>query len=63
VQLHGIRSRRSGQFVYIEIFLEFDQQRLMGDIQKTIDLITSSLEQKIEGSQVLVVSTTSPIST
>ncbi len=61
VELHGIRSRRSGQFVYIEIFLEFDPDRLMGDVQKAMDLIASSLEQKIKGSQVLIVSRTSSI--
>lgn len=61
VELHGIRSRRSGQFVYIEIFLEFDPDRLMGDVQKAMDLISSSLEQKIKGSQVFVVSRTSPV--
>jgi ferrous-iron efflux pump FieF len=43
--LHGIRSRRSGTEVYIDIFLEFDPEKKAGDIQA----VATSLRHKIEG--------------
>ena len=52
--LHGVRSRRSGGDIYIEIFLEFDPQHLMGDVQKAIDRIKLSLEREISNSHVVV---------
>jgi len=52
--IHGIRSRRSGANVYIEIFLEFDGDRKMADVQKVIDAIKRSLESKINGSQIVI---------
>jgi ferrous-iron efflux pump FieF len=62
VELHGIRSRRTGQLVFIEIFLEFDANKLMGEIQTVINQIKSDLEKKIDGSQVLIVPSISSIS-
>ncbi|MDD5494492.1 MAG: cation transporter dimerization domain-containing protein, partial [Dehalococcoidia bacterium] len=59
--IHGIRSRRSGASVYVEIFLEFDGQRKMSDVQGVIDAIKSNLEQKINGSQIVISPTTSPV--
>jgi len=61
LELHGVRSRRSGQFVYIEIFLEFDGSRTMNDVQLAIKRMTASLEEKIPGSQVLIIPRTAPI--
>lgn len=52
--LQGIRSRRSGSHIYIEIFLHFNKDCLMGDVQRIIEEITTSLERKIIGSQVVV---------
>ena len=43
--LHGIRSRRSGTDVYIEILLEFAPEKKAGDIQA----VAASLRQRIEG--------------
>ena len=51
---HGVRSRRSGSNIYIEIFLEFDGERRMKDVQKVIDSIKASMESKIKGSFVTV---------
>jgi len=58
---HGLRSRRSGTAVYIEIFLEFDGHRLMADVQKTIDALRTELEQKIPGSHVIIVPATARV--
>ncbi|NQT48391.1 MAG: hypothetical protein HQ578_05395 [Chloroflexi bacterium] len=59
--VHGIRSRRSESNVYIEIFLEFDSEQKMGDVQRVINEMKASLEEKIPGSQVVIAPTTSPV--
>lgn len=57
IAIHGIRSRRSGADIYIEILLEFDGDRRMTDVQKAIDEMKSALEQKISGSQIIIAPT------
>jgi ferrous-iron efflux pump FieF len=59
--LHGIRSRRSGTNVYIEIFLEFDGTRKMSEVQGTINRIRNSLEAHIPRSSVSIVPTDAPV--
>jgi cation diffusion facilitator family transporter len=59
--LHGVRSRRSGTNVYIEIFLEFDGDRKMSEVQDTINRIRRSLETNIPKSSVSVVPTDAPV--
>ncbi|MDD1720121.1 MAG: cation transporter, partial [Methanoregulaceae archaeon] len=56
-QIHGVRSRRSGGRIYIEVFLEFDGRMQMCDVQDVIDRIKDSLESKIPGSSVNIVPT------
>lgn len=55
--LHGVRSRRSGSNMYIEIFLEFDGEKRMCEVQETIDRIKASLEAHIPKSTVSIVPT------
>ncbi|MDO9326295.1 MAG: cation diffusion facilitator family transporter [Methanoregula sp.] len=55
--LHGVRSRRSGNNVYIEIFLEFDGEKKMCEVQDIINRIKVSLESHIAKSSVSVVPT------
>ena len=55
--LHGVRSRRSGSNVYIEIFLEFDGEKKMCEVQEIINRIKVSLEAHISRSSVSVVPT------
>lgn len=55
--LHGVRSRRSGGNVYIELHLEFDGEKRMCEVQETINRIKSSLEANIPKSSVSVVPT------
>jgi len=55
--LHGIRSRRTGSNTYIEIFLEFEDERKMSEVQQVIDSIKTDLEQKIQGSHVVIAPT------
>ena len=56
-EFHGVRSRRSGTVIYIEIFLGFDRDQTMGEVQDFIDSLTKSLETVIPGSTVSVIPT------
>ena len=55
---HGVRSRRSGGRVYIEILLEFEGSLLMCEVQEIINRMKRSLEEKIPKSSVNIVPTT-----
>jgi len=57
-RFHGVRSRKSGGDVYVELFLEFDGNRKMAEVQRVINDMKASLEQKIQNSHVSVVPTT-----
>jgi cation diffusion facilitator family transporter len=59
--IHGIRSRRSGANVYVEIFLEFDRNRKMGEVQDIINAMKRDLEKMIHGSQVVISPATAPV--
>jgi divalent metal cation (Fe/Co/Zn/Cd) transporter len=54
---HGVRSRRSGSNIYIEIFLGFDPELKMGTVQDYINTLKHSLEKQIHGSIVCIVPT------
>ena len=56
-EFHGVRSRRSGTRIHIDIFLGFDPALRMGDVQEFIDTLKGSLEAKIPGSVVSIVPT------
>ncbi len=56
-QFHGVRSRRSGKKVFIEIFLEFNEECIMKEVQASIDELKTSMEEKIEGSEVWIIPT------
>jgi len=56
-QLHGVRSRRSGGNIYIEIFLEFAGTRQMCEVQAEINRMKKSLEEKIPRSSVNIIPT------
>jgi cation diffusion facilitator family transporter len=53
-QLHGIRSRRSGSRVFIEMLLQFPAEAKVGHVQGVVDAIRKNIEAKIVGSSVLV---------
>jgi len=55
--IHGVRSRRSGSSVYIELLLEFEGTKPMSEVQASIDKIKSSLEANIPRSCVSVIPT------
>ena len=53
--LDSVRSRYSGQNVFIEIFLGFDARRSLAEVQKITDNIKHNLEADIPHSEVLVI--------
>lgn len=56
--LHAIRLRRSADKLTLELFLEFDGERKMRQVQQSIDKIKFDLEAKIKDSEVLIIPTT-----
>ena len=60
-ELHGIRSRCSGAQVYVEIFLEFDPEKKVGEVQRAIDQISEGIREKLPGSDVTVALATRPV--
>jgi cation diffusion facilitator family transporter len=54
-EFHGVRSRRSGSRIYIEIFLGFDPEQRAGEVQDFAVSLKRSLESQIPGSVVSVV--------
>jgi ferrous-iron efflux pump FieF len=54
-EFHGVRSRRSGRRIYIEIFLGFDPEERAGDVQDFAMSLKQTLESRIQGSVVSVV--------
>ena len=60
--IHGIKSRRAGNTVYVEIFLEFDPEAKMADVQKNINEMKKEMEIRIPGSQISIVPTSVSVS-
>ena len=60
-QLHGIRTRRAGSQVFIELFLEFAPHRKVGEVQPVIDQLSRALSTAIPGSRVAIALTTEKV--
>lgn len=56
--LHGIRSRRAGSHAFVEIYLEFDPDKKMSEVQPVIDHLRANLEAAIQGARVTIGLTT-----
>ncbi|HEY3274949.1 MAG TPA: cation diffusion facilitator family transporter [Methanocella sp.] len=54
-QIIGVRSRQSGGMIFVEITLEFEAGRSMGDVQSVVDRMQRSLEAKIQNSRITIV--------
>lgn len=57
-EIHGIRSRRSGSHVYIDLMLEFEGDKKMNEVQTIINQMETALERNIPGCHVLIAPTT-----
>jgi len=55
LHLEGVRSRCAGSTVFIEIFLGFDPQQSIGQIQGTVDMLRAGLERDIPSARVTVI--------
>ena len=53
-ELHGIRSRRAGGKAFIEIYLEFEADLKMADVNVTASSIQMNIEKSIPNSQVSI---------
>ncbi|MGC9365385.1 MAG: cation transporter dimerization domain-containing protein [Fidelibacterota bacterium] len=53
--IHDIRSRRSGQNIFVDLYLEFDSEKAMGDVQQAICEISSDILGFIKNCQVNIV--------
>lgn len=58
--LHGIRSRRAGSRVFIEIILEFDADRRMGEVHRIVEDLRRGIEREIPKSRVTIGLASSP---
>jgi divalent metal cation (Fe/Co/Zn/Cd) transporter len=54
---HAIRLRRDAEKIFIEIFLGFDGEQKMKQVQQSINKIKGNLEEKINNSEVLIIPT------
>jgi divalent metal cation (Fe/Co/Zn/Cd) transporter len=52
---HGVRSRRSGRKVFIELFLEFPQQQTLESVLHIINCIKDDISMEIPVSDVVVI--------
>lgn len=52
--LHGIRSRRAGSQVFVEVFLEFDPDKTMGEVQNIVETLRHDIRTQIPGGQVTI---------
>lgn len=54
-QILGVRSRRSGGMIFIEIQLEFEADKQMGDVQRVVDRMQRRLEESIKDSKITII--------
>ncbi|MGD9973393.1 MAG: cation diffusion facilitator family transporter [Desulfatirhabdiaceae bacterium] len=60
-QIHGFRTRRSGSHIFIELFLEFDGNKMISEVYALIDRLENGLKSSMPNAQVLVVPSRSPV--
>jgi len=54
-QIHGFRTRRSGSQIFVELFLEFDPGRKMGEIYEVIRVLETAIRKQLPPAQVMIV--------
>lgn len=53
--IYGVRSRRSGSHAFIEIYLGYDAQRRVGEVEREIEVLRNAVARLIRNSSVIVV--------
>jgi divalent metal cation (Fe/Co/Zn/Cd) transporter len=51
---HGVRSRRSGGRIFIEVALSFSKDQSFGEVENTVERLTRDIEADIPGSEARV---------
>ncbi|HWR39235.1 MAG TPA: STAS domain-containing protein [Patescibacteria group bacterium] len=59
--LHGVLLQRYGEKLTVEIYLEFDKNQLMGQVQKHLDTIRAALTEKLAVDRVLIIPAAQPV--
>jgi len=59
--LHGIRSRRSGSHAFIDIFLGFDPDKKVGDVERLMVTLRKTIERRIANSSVVISMSNEPV--
>lgn len=52
---HGIRARRVGRRIFVDVFLEFSEEMKLRDVGKEISIISETLTKVIPGSELSVI--------
>ena len=55
VAIHGVRTRRAGTRRYIELYLEFEPERPMGEVQDIIERLQTRISELIEAAEVTII--------
>jgi ferrous-iron efflux pump FieF len=55
IALHGVRTRRSGTKRYVELYLEFDPEQRMGEVQDIIDHLKKRISELLDAAEVTVI--------
>ena len=53
--VHKIRTRRSGSNIYIEVFLGFNSELKMAEIQRRIDSLSVTIQDAFMGAEVAII--------
>ena len=53
--MHGIRSRRAGGKEFIEIFLGYDPEKCVRDVQVSMDTVRHAIQERFPDASVLIV--------
>lgn len=53
--IYGVRCRRAGARAFIEVFLGFDEDKRVGEVQREIGLISRAVEEQVQNSTVMVI--------
>jgi ferrous-iron efflux pump FieF len=55
IALHGLRTRRSGTKRYVELYLEFEPTRPMGEVQDIAERLRARVAELLEGAEVTII--------
>lgn len=54
-RLHGVRTRRSGPRVYVEVFLEFSRELPMGEVMQRIERLRQAIGSSMPGADISII--------